>query len=527
MRKIKKAQQTSSENSNQERFELDLNQDEMSVESVLSKRKLDTEDDAQVVQFKKQKREDGFILDCVQVICNYLPPKVVFYTIMTVCKDWRRHMIDNNYFWYLLYQRMFNENLNVKKEEVDAYDFMEAFKTRYQFVLLYSVGKSLKKHLVTQDALVDKAFGSSDLEQSKKYLEQCTKSQAILLKQFNLQMKQVDVTKGAFEFVTEVKDVRSEQNTAKVLINLLLERPSDIDLTGDSDEDDAEGPNFNSYDRNVLDNVVTQFSRFTSSRNSIILTRFYQHQPTTKMTIVVFSTIGHYATFDFDISVEIIDENYLDKGRVRVDASFLGGHKEFVMDIIYDGESDKSKCYFNHEFIAQCAEQLGLQKVAPKVLLYFLTKLISYELDPIFYMKLLFNISSRYGTSNSKAGHSAVGEDVFMLGSDSDEEEDEEPTEEDQQFVVMSDAEEIPPETISDEEESVGSETSEEFELPNQENHQDEAASGKFSDLEPEEISDDDEPTVVDTPNNALDLDAEEPNPTNTSEGVEFDEEEE
>ncbi|KAF0976574.1 hypothetical protein FDP41_004473 [Naegleria fowleri] len=397
--------------------------------------------------WKKQKkdRDSIFSLDCLMTICEFLPPRKLFTSIMLVCKDWRNALINNNFFWFDLYKRIFYEDLNVKKEQVDECDFLLAFKTRYAFVLKHSIGSSLTKFLKKQDSLVERAYHSNDINEATTLFSECLGSQAVFTRFFDLQKKQVDFSLRALEFIQEVDDIKNERNILRALLNILLQRT--IDLTDDSDEETE--ANFSRHDLSVLDNVMTQFRRFTKSRNSIIVTNslyFGQEEnnslaETYKLDFIIFSTIGHYAEFKATINCFIIDDTYLDGGRLTMIGQFLGDNKaEHLMDIIYDGESDRSRCSFHHTFIERCIRDLGLQNIAPRVFVYFLLKLISTNIDGQLFYKLLLNICMSYHSNNQTQVIDPLDSEDAVYLAISDEEEDEEGdddyTEEDRRFVV-------------------------------------------------------------------------------------------
>ncbi|KAG2378038.1 hypothetical protein C9374_008660 [Naegleria lovaniensis] len=479
--------------------------------------------------WKKQKkdRDSRFSLDCLMTICEFLPPRKLFTSIMVVCKDWRNALLNNNFFWFDLYKRIFFEDLNVKKEQVGECDFLLAFKTRYAFVLKHSIGSSLTKFLKKQDSLVERAYRADDINDATNLFSECLGSQAVFTRFFDLQKKQVDFSLRALEFIQEVDDIKNERNILRALLNILLQRT--IDLTDDSDEETE--ANFSRHDLSVLDNVMTQFRRFTKSRNSIIVTNslYFGREEnnalgeTHKLDFIIFSTIGHYAEFKATINCNIIDDAYLDGGRLTITGQFLGDEKaEHLMDIIYDGESDRSRCSFHHTFIERCIRELGLQNIAPRVFVYFLLKLISTNIDGQLFYKLLLNICMSYHSNNRTQVIVPLDtEDAvyFAISDEEDEEGDDDYTEEDRRFVVDG----------SDDDVEELEEDNAEIELDDVSSGSSEAEASPVTDLnEPMAVFSDDEDGVEEV---IIELATEEPTEangdTNTSNVVQLDFDEE
>ncbi|EFC46488.1 hypothetical protein NAEGRDRAFT_47729 [Naegleria gruberi] len=406
------------------------------------------------VDHSKRQRRGHFTIDCLHIICEFLPPQKLG-TIMLVCKDWDDLLKTNYYFWYCLYKRMFFEDLNIKRENISEYDFMKAFKTRYSFVLKYSVGSSLSRFLVEQDNLVEKAYRSEESDTAIGLLSKCIASQNVLRRYFDLQRKQVDCSVSSIKFLKDIEDVKEGRNNAKYLITIFLERS--VDLTDDDSDDDLLETNFTRHDIGALDNIINQFKRFKKSRNSIVVTNFLkfgtEDEASQKIDFIIISSLGHHISFTADIETRVLDETYLDSGRIKVFGKIAEEKtSQFLFEVLFDGETERSKFNFNHEFTERCLKELGLKDINPRTLLYFITRLVDSDIDPQFFLRIQLGIIN-YSEFNSTKPYEREGEDAYVQNLSDEEEEEEEGeeelTEEERRFVVESDEEveeEAPPE---------------------------------------------------------------------------------
>ncbi|KAL9642254.1 hypothetical protein ABK040_007254 [Willaertia magna] len=438
----------------QEVFESDNNEDNVNNNVKINqtkKIKLD-EDISTFLQPTLEFNKGIFEPDCLRIIFEFSYPLDLFKNHSLVSKEWRKYIMEDNYFWYELYQREFNENLNIPVSEVESYDFLEAFKTRYNFVYKYSVGASLNRFLVEQDRLMKKAYLSNDIQLSVNLLLSCNESQELLKRHFQLQEKQVSLCRQTFLFLEKVHWLKESMSCSPVLASIFLDKASVINMIeDDEDSEEEEGEETNKItikNHSKLDNIIQQYERYIKSRDSIIVTNYLDFDGNSKdrkdcsYEIVIFSIYGHYITFSIDILVEVIDDNYLDGGSLTIHTSFFGNNKkQFLLQILYNGEFSRTKQAFNHDLIKACMEQLGIctKTITQQSFVYFLCKIIGDDIDARFITKLQNSIATHYTDSKSEKllrnrnGRSGI---VELFNDEEEEEEDEEETEEDRQFVV-------------------------------------------------------------------------------------------